>query len=124
LPARFQGRFDDDSGMFTTDDRISCGGVLMALSWSFDRLIREREKEAIGAVLDAVESLIQRYRPPAHGKIAPYGLYNAVITCFLENVLPTTPAGHPLVVPQLGPLTRGSVPPHWLLPDPNAKLAI
>jgi hypothetical protein len=123
LPQRFRARFDDDADTFTNDGSISCCGVLSAFSWSFDRLIRAQESQAIGAVLNTVEGLLSEFGPHALGTAAQCGIYNDIAVCFLENVLPTTPAGHALVVPQMGPLTRSCVEPNWLLPDANATLA-
>jgi hypothetical protein len=123
LPHPYRAHFDDDADTFTSDGEISRCGVLMAFSWSFDRLIRANKKEAIGAVLDAVEGLLREFGPQVVGPAAQCGIWNDIAACFLENVLPTTPAGHPLVVPQMGPLARECVEPRWLLPDPNATLA-
>jgi hypothetical protein len=123
LPERFRAGFDEDVAVFAdthgyTDD---CG-VLMALGWAFDRLIAAAELDAIGLVLATIEDLLSQADPEDWVK-PRHGLLNSISACFLESVLPTTPAGQPMVVPQMGPLAKKCVRPDWLLPNPNGRLA-
>jgi hypothetical protein len=123
LPEGFRAQFDEDVAIFADDrgDTDRCG-ALMALGWAFDRLIAAAERTAIGRVLAIVEDLLSQVEPE-DWNTPGCGLMNDIAVCFLESVLPTTPAGHPMVVPQMGPLARRCVKPEWLRPDPNARLA-
>jgi hypothetical protein len=123
LPECFRAQFDEDVAFFADErgDTRRCG-VLMALGWSFDRLIAAAERAAIGRVLAQVEDLLSEIAPEDWNSPG-CGLINDIAVCFFESVLPTTPAGQSMVVPQMGPLTRKCVEPEWLRPDPNATLA-
>ena len=123
LPVGFQAQFDDDVALFANHEGITdrCG-VLMACKWAFDRLIAAAEIEPIGSVPAAIEDLLAQC-PPEQWEPGVRGFRVLIAECFLELVLPTTPSGQPMVVPQMGPLAIKCVPSRWLLPDPDARLA-
>jgi len=75
--------------------------------------------------LGLVEDWLASYSSPNRDSAASI-MYDSVLSCFRENILPTTPAGYPVVVPNLGPTTRAvcaASDPSWLLPNPDATLA-
>jgi hypothetical protein len=118
--------FDDDVALFSANDgEVSACGVLSAFSWAFDRWVAAGAVEPIRRALALVEEWLAGYLSPNRDAVASR-IYDSLLSCFLENILPTTPEGHPLVVPNLGPKTRSvceASDPSWLLPNADATLA-
>ncbi len=118
VPEAGRSAYDQDVELFNAEPgKGTTCGALAAFSWAFERMVAAADEASIKAALLFVDSLLETATP---------SLRDSVVTCFLENVLPTTPAGHPLVVPNLGPRSRDwceSHSPYWLQPDPDARLA-
>jgi hypothetical protein len=128
LPDELVVKFDADLRVFQPyeDDDFSVCGVLSAFSWSFDRCIAAGATDSIRSSLAVMDELLAIAAPKGVGIPLRHELYDAVITCFVENVLSTTKFGHPLVVANLGPKVRELCErfrPEWLLPDPHGRLA-
>ena len=73
-----------------------------------------------------IDELLEIAAPKDVGIPLRHELYDSVIPCFLEEVLPASREGHPLVVPNLGPKAREFCErfrPDWLLPEPRGWLA-
>lgn len=118
VPRAGRSAYDEDVDLFAKEPgKGTACGALMAFSWAFDRMIAAADEPSIKAALLFVDKLLETATPSFH---------DIVITCFLENVLPTTPTGHPFVVPNLGPHARGwceNHAPFCLQPDFGARLA-
>ena len=81
-------------------------GVLTALAYCFNRLVDDHEGPAIRAILATLDDLLIEFAPvPPDGAIDGT-VYNSVLACFFEVVLPVDPAERASVMPHLGPVAR------------------
>jgi len=122
LPDELLAQFDDDMSAYADlDGDVSLCGVLLAFSGSFRLLIRKRDAASIRDVLAFVDDLLVRHQP--EGGVGPRdgSVYNSLLACFLENVLPVRPEEFPVVGPYLGPgvCAHASKFEAWWL-EPNA----
>jgi hypothetical protein len=125
LPEAMRSTFDEDATDFEDDSgEIHVCGVFLAFGWSFRRLIADRDAPAIKAILAVIDELLEEFAPPPGVGPADGSVYNSILACFFENVLPVRSEELEIVVPFLGPKLRAHAleyDPWWLEPRPNAR---
>ena len=123
MPRAMRARFDQDVTALANGrgDTDPCP-VLVACSWSFDRLVDAADVESIGRILDAVEKLLAGC-PLDQWLPGVGGLRVLIAECFLEAIVPAAPGAESLVVPRLGPLSLRCISPGWLPVDQEAHPA-
>lgn len=122
LPSEFSSAFDDGVESLAVGGDLTPCGALMALGWVFRDLVEQGREPAIKAVLDLVEDLLVRFAPGPGEPISDGTVYNSVLACFLEDVLPVRADKFGLVTPHIGPAIRRWAAEHeawWLLPEPD-----
>lgn len=127
LPTGARAEFDDDISAYAEPDGdVSVCGVLIAFGTSFRLLIRGGDVTSIRDTLAYLDDLLVRYKPEVGAPPSGHGVYNSLLSCFFENVLPVRPEEFAYVGPFLGPGVRAhcaEFEPSWLEPDPHTSPA-
>ncbi len=115
LPKTRHESFDGMAELYTPDgDDISQCGALMSLTGAFNECLAAREMDEVGAILNLMDDLLEAFP-------SGLGIYNSVLTCFFESILPVPRGVHRQVIPMLGPRIRTYAKrfePPWLEPEP------
>jgi hypothetical protein len=121
LPESRQASFDEMAELYAPDGAdISQCGALMSLTGPFNQCLAAREMHAVGAVLNLMDELLADFP-------SGLGIYNSVLTCFFESILPVPAEVHQQVMLMLGPRIRAYAKryePSWLAPEPPVQYAM
>lgn len=113
--------FAEDLKLFDADstDATRCG-VLTAFSSQFNNWVREERSEPVRRAPALIDRLLAEATPVPEGT-PPVAVgdqfHNSLLSCFVEDILDTTPEFKALVIPNLGPVVREHLQlhdPFWL----------
>lgn len=125
LPIGKQASYDEMLDVYSyevdgdpnTSTSSACG-ALMALTGPFRDCLADREFAAAGSILDEMERLLNEH---PQGQGLDGSVWNSVLTCFLESVLPVDATSFGAIRPGLGPIIVAHAKqydPWWLEPEP------
>lgn len=123
LPERGQEEFDGMLDLYAdAPGEVEACGAYSSLSAAFRWAVRVRDEATVAALLRQAEDVMAtcegRLDEPAVDR-----LHNAVVTCFLETVLPVEEDRFAMVAPHMGPATlrwAEQWQQWWLEPEPRS----
>lgn len=122
LNDRWHGEFDGMLELYARGPHdVSECGAFSSLSAGFQRAVEAGDEPSVRAVMLAAEGLMAECEGRLNEPDRDH-LHTALVTCFLENVLPVQPDRFALVGPLIGPATRRWAERYqqwWLEPEPS-----